>query len=80
MPNLLEYYWIFFAFSSKAHSFPKQTHEAGEFIHGINIQHKFKVTIGPPITATKLKQSKIVHDFFKNNIKKLKIAAKQKVK
>lgn len=49
-------------------------------MHGINIQQKFKVTIGPPITATKLKQSKIVHDFFKNNIKKLKIAAKQKVK
>lgn len=49
-------------------------------MHGINIQHKFKVTIGPPITATKSKQSKIVHDFFKNNIKKLKIAAKQKVK
>lgn len=49
-------------------------------MHAINIQHKFKVTIGPLITATKLKQSKTVHDFFKNNIKKLKIATKQKVK
>lgn len=43
-------------------------------------QHKFKVTIGPPIPAIKLKQSKIVHNFYKNNKKNLKIAAKQKVK
>lgn len=49
-------------------------------MHGINIQHKFKVTVGPPIPATKLKQSNIFKDFFKNNFKKLKIAAKQKVK
>lgn len=45
----------------------------------MSIQHKFKVTVGPPIIATKLKQSKTVHDFFKSNIRKLKTPVTHKI-
>lgn len=37
----------------------------------MSIQHKFKVTVGPPVIATKLIQSETVHDFFKSNIRKI---------
>lgn len=45
----------------------------------MSIQHKFKVTVGPPIIATKLKQSETVHDFFKSNIRKLKTPVTHKI-
>lgn len=53
--------------NKKTNYFPKRNHDAGELTPGMNIQQKFRVTIGPPITAIKLKQSVTVHDFFKGS-------------